>query len=216
MVRIYHHIWPGENDVGLDIGKSQKKRIFDNIKDEFFYYPNIVKYTENECHTILKMLVEIQEFDGEDYLFFLNNKGATKPNEPYQIQWREYLESSLIDDYKSHIQLLNSGFDTSGVLLNYKNNTLDFMKYWGGNFYPGGFWWTKVKLFNRLTVNLKKQWGPDFNRYSSESNLFKFVYNCNSGTLYPSFENFQIFYEYIVKENQINKDSFETKLKHFL
>jgi hypothetical protein len=119
MIRVYQHIWPGNTDVGLEIGRVQKQRIFQSINDEFTYHPNIVKYTENECHTLLKMLEEIKQFDGDDYILFVNNKGATKPNEPYQKEWREYLESSLIDDYKSHIELLNQGFDTSGVLLNY-------------------------------------------------------------------------------------------------
>ncbi len=217
MLRIYHHIWPGENGVGLDIGKTQKERLFNNIKDEFTYHPNIAKYTENECPTILKMLEEIREFDGEDCILYIHTKGASKPNELYEKEWREYLELSLIDDYKSHIEVLNNGFDTSGVLLNYKNSGLDFMKYWGGSFYPGNFWWSKVKTFNKLTVNLKKQWGFEFNnRYSAESKLFTFVHNWNPCTLYPSFENFKILYEYIVKENQINKESFETRLKKFL
>lgn len=219
MIRIYHHIWPGENNIGLTIGTKQTDRIFNNIKDEFTYHSNIVKYDENECHTLLKMLEEIQKFDNDDYILFLNNKGATKPNEPYQKEWREYLESSLIDDYKSHIQLLDSGFNTSGVLLNYKNSALDFMKYWGGNFYPGGFWWARVDTFNNMTINLDKhwkRWGTPMSRYASESNFFTFVYKWNPGVLYPSFENFQIFYDYIIKENEINKDSFDNRLKEFL
>lgn len=215
MIRVYQHIWPGNNDVGLEIGRVQKERIFKNIKDEFTFHPNIVKYTQNECHTLLKMLEEIREFDDDDYILFVNNKGATKPNEPYQKEWREYLESSLIDDYKSHIGLLNKGFDTSGVLLNYKNSALDFMKYWGGAFYPGGFWWTRVKLFDRLMVNLKNEWGVDVGRYASESKFFTFIHKWNPATLYPSFDNFEIFYEYIVKENQINKEALDN-LKTFL
>lgn len=216
MIRIYHHIWPGENGVGLKIGELQKERIFNNIKDNFSYHPINVKFTENECLSLLTMLDEIKEFDGEDYILFSNNKGATKPNEPYQKEWREYLESSLIDDYKSHIEMLNKGYDTSGVLLNYKNSALDFMKYWGGAFYPGNFWWSKVKTFNKMTVNLKKKWKPDEGRYSSESNFFTYIHKWNPGTLYPSFENFKIFYDYIVKENQINKESFENRIKTFL
>jgi hypothetical protein len=204
MIRVYHHIWPGESGIGLSIGESQKQRIFHSIKDEFTYHPNIVNYTQNECHTLLKMLEEIKQFDDNDYILFVNNKGATKPNEPYQKEWREYLELSLIDDYKSHITMLDSGFDTSGVLLNYKNSALDFMKHWGGSFYPGGFWWTQVKMFGKMIVNLKSQWGSDITRYASESNFFIFIQNWNPATLYPSFENFQIFYQYIIKENAIN------------
>lgn len=216
MIRVYHHIWPGVDNVGLNIGVDQKERIFRNIKDEFTYHPNVVKYTENECHTLLKMLEEISEFDSEDYILFINNKGATKPNEPYQKEWRDYLETSIIDDYKSHIEMLNKGFDTSGILLNYKNSALDFMKYWGGNFYPGGFWWTQVKIFDRLSINLKKHWGPNVTRYSSESNFFTFIHNWNPATLYQSFENFQIFYRYIIQENEINKESFDNRIKTFL
>ena len=216
MIRIYHHIWPGNGDVGLDIGRAQTERIFHNIKDEFTYHPNIVNYAENECHTLLKMLEEIKQFNNEDYILFINNKGATKPNEPYQKEWRDYLETSIIDDYTSHIQMLNKGFDTSGVLLNHKNSALDFMKYWGGSFYPGGFWWTQVKMFDKLMVNLKNYWSDDVSRYASESNFFTFIHNWNPTTLYPSFENFQIFYKYIIKENEINKESFNNRLKHFL
>jgi hypothetical protein len=215
MIRVYHHIWPGLNGVGLEIGKLQKERIHNNIKDTFTYHPNIVKYTENECHTLLKMLEEIKEFDNKDYVLFSNNKGATKPNEPYQKEWREYLESSIIDNYKLHIQMLNNGFDTSGVLLNSKNSAPDFMKYWSGPFYPGNFWWAKVGTFNKMMVNLKEKWGPDIGRYASESKFFTFIHKWNPATFYPSFENFQIFYEYIVMENQINKEALD-KLKSFL
>lgn len=216
MIHIYHHIWPGKHDVGLIIGEIQKERIFNNITDEFIYHSNIVKYTENECHTLLKMLEEIKTFHNDDYILFVNNKGATNPTEPYQKEWREYLESSLIDDYKSHIKMLNDGFDTSGVLLNYKNSALDFMKYWGGAFYPGGFWWTQIKTLNKININLAEHWGMNVSRYASESNFFTFVHNWNPTTLYPSFENFSILYDYIVKENEINKESFQTRIKTFL
>ena len=214
MLRIYHHIWPGGD--GLDIGKNQKERIFNNIVDEFIYYPNIVNINQNECDTLLKMLEEIKKFDKEDCILFLHTKGATKPNQLYEKEWREYMELSVIDDYKSHIVNLNNGFDTSGVLLNYKNSALDFMKYWGVGFYSGNFWWAKVKTFNKITVNIKKQWGTNVSRYASESNFFTFIQKWNPTTLYPSFENFKVFYDYIVKENEINKESFENRLKTFL
>jgi hypothetical protein len=213
MLRIYHHIWSGGG--GLNIAAEQENRIFKNIQSEFTYHPNIVDNTQNECHTLLKMLDEIKQFDIEDCVLFLHTKGATKPDELYEKEWREYMELSIIDDYKTHIQILNSGFDTSGVLLNYKNTAPDFMKYWSGPFYPGNFWWAKVKIFDKMMVNLKTEWGMDIGRYASESKFFTFIHKWNPATFYPSFENFQIFYEYIVKENDINKDSLN-RLKSFI
>jgi hypothetical protein len=214
MIHIYHHIWPG--GTGLEIADHQKNRLFNNISEKFIYHPNIVDIDENECHTILKMLDEIKKFDNNDYILFMHTKGATKPNELYKKEWREYVELSLIDDYKSHIKILENGFDTSGVLLNYKNLTLDFMKYWGMGFYTGNFWWAKVKTFNKATVDIKKQWGNKITRYASECIFFNFIYKWNPGTLYPSFENFQIFYKYIIQENEINKNVFENRIKTFL
>jgi hypothetical protein len=204
MIHIYHHIWPG--GVGLEIAEKQKNRLFNSIADNFTYHPNIVSINQNECHTLLKMLNEIKEFDSEDYVLFLHTKGASKSNEAYEKEWREYMELSLIDNYKEHVRLLDDGFDTSGVLNNFNGLGPDFIKYWGCGSYGGNFWWAKVDCFNRMSKNIKNMWGRLEDRHMSEWCFLSKIYKWNPAVINPSFDNFNTFYEYIVKENQIAKD----------
>jgi len=198
MLRVYHHIWPG--GAGLEIAKEQEKRLFENIKEEFIYYPNIVDVKENECHSLLRLLENIKEYNSEDYILFLHTKGATKPNELYEKEWREYMELSLIDDYKSHIQMIENGYDSSGVLMAKDGHD----RHWSGGFYGGNFWWTKVKLLNRVPKNIKEIWGTLDNRHLSEWCFLNKIENWKPGVTTPSFENFNNFYNYIKEESNFN------------
>lgn len=199
MIHIYHHIWIG--GVGLEIAEKQKNRLFNSIADNFTYHPNIVSINQNECHTLLKMLNEIKEFDSEDYVLFLHTKGASKSNEAYEKEWREYMELSLIDDYKTHINLIDTGFDTSGVLM--AKDGFGHDRHWAGGFYGGNFWWTKVKLLNRVPTNIKEMWGTLENRHMSEWCFLNKIENWNPGIVTPSFENFSNFYNYIKTESDV-------------
>ena len=212
MIHIYHHIWPG--GVGLQIANEQKKRLYDNIKDEFIYHPNIIEINQHETHTFLKILNEITQFHTDDYILYIHTKGATKPNELYEIEWREYMELSLIDNYKTHIQILNSGYDTSGVLMNIQNKNGDTLKYWGGNFYAGNFWWTKVDFINQLPKTFVDSLDIT-NRYLIEGGIFNKMNKWNAGVLNPSFDNFSNLYNYIKKESSINSARiYITRLSH--
>jgi len=193
MIRIYHHIWPG--GIGLQIAEQQKNRIFKNITQDFTYHPNIVEIEQNECHTLLKMLKDVENFDNQDYILYIHTKGSSKPNELYEIEWREYMELSLIDDYKTHIKKMNEGFHTSGVLMNIKD--------WGGDIYSGNFWWTTVKFIKLIPKNIEKKWDVK-NRYSAENDFFSRIKEWKPGIIYPPFTNFNNFYNYIKKETHIN------------
>lgn len=206
MIHIYHHIWTG--GPGLEIAQQQKNRLFDNIKDEFIYHPNIVKINENECYTLLKLMDELKLYDVNDYILYIHNKGATKPNETYEKEWREYMELSLIDDYKSHLELLQSGFDTSGILNNYKGLGPEFIQYWGCGSYGGNFWWAKINSLRRMTVNIKKTWGNLEDRHMAEWCFLSKIHKWNPGILNPPIEQFNNFYQYVLTENEIAKEFF--------
>jgi len=200
MIHIYHHIWKG--GTGLQISKQQKERLYNNITDEFIYHPNITDVNQHEGHTLLKMLDEIKEFDNEDYILYIHTKGASKSNELYEIEWREYMELSLIDDYKIHIKMLEDGYDSSGVLM--ANDELQFIRHWAGGFYGGNFWWTKVKLLNRIPKNIKEMWGKMEDRHMAEWCFLNKIDNWNLGVVNPSFKNFVNFHKFIKEESAIN------------
>jgi hypothetical protein len=201
MIHIYHHIWPG--GAGLHIAKEQKERLYNNIKDEFKYYPNIVDIDLHETHTFLKILNEVKEFNTNDYILYIHTKGATKPNELYEIEWREYMELSLIDDYRTHIKMIDNGYDTSGVLMNIQNQNNDILKYWGGEFYGGNFWWANVKFIKQIPKNIKDTWDME-NRCLMEGGIFNKIDKWNPNVVNPSFVNFTNFYDYIKKESLVN------------
>jgi len=122
MIRIYHHIWPGDtsDNIGLKIAEEQRERVFNQITDEFTYHPNIVNINENECHIFLKIFEEAGGFDNTDYILYIHTKGASKPTKLYEIEWRKYMESSLIDNYKNFYNYIKSGNDRKTPILKSK------------------------------------------------------------------------------------------------
>ena len=222
MIRIYHHIWSGDtsDNIGLKIAEEQKERVFNQITDEFTYHPNIVNINENECHTFLKILEEVRGFDATDYILYIHTKGASKPTKLYEIEWRKYMELSLIDNYKQHIKLLDMGFDTSGVLMridNYIEECPDIIKYWGdNNFYSGNFWWTTAKSINRIPKYVKNIWGTLENRYVCETYFINQIDNWNPAVLYPPLDNFKNFYNYIKSGNDRKNPNLNGKIKNII
>jgi len=199
MIHVYHHIWSG--GAGIEIAKEQKKRLYENISDEFIYHPNTVGIKENECHTLIKMLDEIKKFNDDDYVLYFHTKGASKPNELYEIEWREYMELSLIDDYKTHVKMLDDGFDVSGVLMGSEDS---FIRFWSGGFYGGNFWWTRVKFLNKIPKNIKEIWGTLQDRHMAEWCFLNKIDGWKPGVIKPSFDKFDNFYDFIKKESAIN------------
>jgi hypothetical protein len=222
MIRVYHHIWPfgTPNNIGLKIAEEQRERLVNQITDKFTYHPNIVNINENECHTFLKILEEVKEFDNTDYILYIHTKGASKPTKLYEIEWRKYMESSLIDNYKEHIKLLNMGFDTSGVLMridNYMEKYPDIIKYFGyNNFYSGNFWWTTVKSINRIPKYIKNMWGTLENRYFGETYFINQIDEWNPAVLYPPLDNFKNFYNYVKLTNDHLNPNLNGKIKNII
>ena len=222
MIRIYHHIWPGDtlDNIGLKIAEEHRERVFNQITYEFTYHPNIVNINENECHTFLKMLKEIKEFDNTDYILYIHTKGASKPTKLYEIEWRKYMELSLIDNYKEHIKLLNMGFDTSGVLMRIDNHIFkypDIIKYWGNNdFYSGNFWWTTVKSINRIPKYVKNVWGTLENRYFGETYFINRIPGWNPAVMYPPLDDYKNFYNYIKSGNERLNPNLNRKIKNII
>lgn len=170
MIRVYHHIWPF--NFGLSISEEQKKRVYQFIKDDFTYHPNMVEKHENENQTLQKLINEIDLYDNDDFVLYIHTKGATY-NKLVQRQWREYMESDLIDDYKSHINILLKGFDTSGVLMG--------IPVWSDRIYGGNFWWAKVEFLKKIPKNLNEH--LNFNvRHDAEFKFLQLVPDWNPYT----------------------------------
>ena len=157
MIKIYHHIYPTKN--GLDIADQQVQRIDKNVIEEFEYIPNVVKRYQSEIWTLNKLQNDCKELDDNTPILYIHTKGATKPTIE-RLQWREYMESELIDNYKFHLDILSKGFSSSGVLMG--------IPYWsvtpsGDNFYGGNFWWTTSGYIKTLPQDLG--WGDwDINK----------------------------------------------------
>jgi hypothetical protein len=184
MIRVYHHIWDfGE---GLSIAQEQKERLFNNIKDEFTYHPNFAQQHENEYYTFLKMINDIPNFDNNDYILYIHTKGASG-NTQIRRQWREYMELSLIDDYKSHLKALDLKFDTSGVLMG--------IPYWSENIYGGNFWWTTVKFLNLIPKNFTQLIDIQ-NRHHAESLFLQLVNGWNPHNIRCFGEKYRHLYEF--------------------
>lgn len=189
MIRVYHHIWPF--NFGKEIAENQKRRIEKSITKEYTYHPNIVEYDQNENHTLQKLINEIDEYDDNDIILYLHTKGATY-NKLYQKQWREYMERDLIDDYESHINMINKGFDTSGVLMG--------IPIWSDNIYGGNFWWVKSESIKKIPKDLNNHLNFD-TRHDAEFKFLKLIPNWNPYSKpFFKFGNNDEFCFFIVKD----------------
>jgi hypothetical protein len=84
------------------------------------------------------------------------------------------------------------------------NDELQFIRHWAGGFYGGNFWWTKVKLLNRIPKNIKEMWGKMEDRHMAEWCFLNKIDNWNLGVVNPSFKNFVNFHKFIKEESAIN------------
>jgi len=186
MIRIYHHIWPfveGEN-----IAKQQKERIDTWIREEFTYHPNVVDHNQNELFTLIKLVEEIDSYDDNDFILFIHTKGASNPT-LVRSEWREYMELEVIEDYKTHIEALKRGYDTSGCLMG--------IPYWSENIYGGNFWWATAKFIKKIPKNYQYDMKS---RHQGEGNFLQLVEGWSPHTK-PFFKKRELnnFSLYIVK-----------------
>jgi hypothetical protein len=184
MIRIYYHVYgvddvekiideqltllnkieePFKLTVGLSV--SDESYNYDNLLDKI--NPNIIKYKENEFLTL--NLIQQDNIEDEDYVFYFHTKGASKVNTNlYELEsnWRKNLNYYLITKYVEVIKNLKE-HNTFGYQLEELDN--------GINIYSGNFWWATGKYIKSInTDNVDKT-----DRYNAELNFIQNGENWN-------------------------------------
>lgn len=194
MINIIQHVYP--NELGIKIAQDQLNRISLKIKQPFNFIKNEVNLNQTELDTYKKLLNEwVEGFNDNDQILFIHTKGATRDNK-IKREWREYLERELIDNYEYHINALNLGFDTSGVLMG--------IPHWSEGFYPGNFWWANAKFIKRINKNIIDTFP---NRWHAELNFLSSISDWNPHSKANiNFNKTKNFYYYI-KNQDITKET---------
>lgn len=184
MIRIYYHVYAVK---GVEEIIDEQLTLLDKIKEPYelsvglsvsdstFNYdhllkrinPKIIKNYNNEFLTL--NLIEQDNIDDDDYIFYLHTKGASKINTGrYELEsnWRRILNYNLIIEYNKALSSLENS-NTYGFQLEELDN--------GINVYSGNFWWATgnyIKTIN--TENIDKS-----NRYNAELNFIQNGINWN-------------------------------------
>lgn len=182
MIYCYHHIWPFERGVG--IGKRQKERILENIKD-IEYRPNVVPRNENENHTLHKLWEDAKLMQNNDVVLYIHNKGATKKGDDAlgMDELTDIIESEVIDNHQHYINVLQEdNYSTAGILCG--------VPFWSDTFYAGNIFWVRARYLKDLPPTDY----PYINSYGAEAMFlqrgnwkpYSRVYKVNHN-LYPNF-----------------------------
>ena len=188
MIKIYYHVY-GIDDVDeiIDeqlallnkINEPFKITVGLSVSDEFYNYdyllnkinPKIIKHAENEFLTL--NLIEQDNIEDDDYVFYFHTKGASKLNSPLyekEFNWRQLLNFKLITQYQSVIKNLQE-YNTFGYQLEELDNGIDI--------YSGNFWWATGKYIKTInTENIDKS-----SRYNAELNFIQNGDNWNPNFL---------------------------------
>jgi hypothetical protein len=154
MLYIYHHIYPSTS--GHIIKEEQKNRIYEKIDIEFTYIENIVELDKNEWPTIIKLYNDAKKYNDDDIILYIHTKGAVN-NFIYNKEWRDFMETELIDNYSFYLDKIKIGFNTSGCLMG--------IPHWSPTFYGGNFWYMQCKYLK--TIKYNDNWNFK-NRYEPE------------------------------------------------
>jgi hypothetical protein len=136
------------------IGSLEQRKLLEKFlinvypKLKIAYYSQIPE--EYEFPTI-----ELIENDHSDYVgFYFHTKGVTRPYETIINYWREYLNESILNQWRLHYGNVSTVYDASAV---------NFLK--SPDHFSGNFWW-----FNRRYIdNLPKVKDLDHSyRYHAE------------------------------------------------
>jgi len=178
MIRIYYHVYGIDNvDEIIDeqlalleaIEEPFKLTVGLSVSNEMYNYnnllnkinPKIIKYNENEFITL--DLMQQDDIEDEDYIFYFHTKGASKLKlELYRKEsdWRKILNHYLIVRYSDALKNLND-YNTFGFQLEELEN--------GINIYSGNFWWATGKYIKTInTNNVDKS-----DRYNAELNFIQ-------------------------------------------
>lgn len=179
MIRIYYHIYGVDNvDEIVDeqitllntIKEPFKLTVGLSVSNESYNYnnllnkinPSIIKYNENEFLTL--NLIQEDDIEDDDFIFYLHTKGASKLKSSLyekESDWRKILNYYLIVKYESVLKNLD-GYNTFGYQLEELENGIDI--------YSGNFWWATGKYVKTInTDNVDKS-----DRYNAE---LKFIQN---------------------------------------
>ena len=125
-------------------GESSK---FDSIQHltkyhnvEIVHTNNSIEYYEYPTLNFLKKTIDNSE---DCYVLYFHVKGASKNIHKPIRDWRFLLEYYNIVQYKKCIDLLDSGYDTVGIL-----HSEGMISNWPH--YSGNFWWTNSNHIKRL------------------------------------------------------------------
>lgn len=198
MLYIYHHIYPSES--GMIIKEEQKKRIYEKINVEFEYIPNIVSDKENEWPTLIKLYNDVKNYKDDDIILYIHTKGAVN-NYLYNVEWRDCMETELIDNYLFYLDKINVGFNTAGCLMG--------IPHFSETFYGGNFWYIKCEYLKTITYN--NYW--DFtNRHTTEGDFIQRGKNWKPyNNPLIDFQKYPNFYQTIFLES--HHKSIVTRLK---
>ena len=184
MIRIYYHVYgidgvdtiideqltllnsikePFELNIGLSV--SDESYDYDNILNNM--NPKIIRYKENEFLTL--NLIQQDDINDDDYIFYFHTKGASKINtELYEKEssWRKNLNYYLITKYTEVIENLKE-YNTFGYQLEELDNGIEI--------YSGNFWWATGEYIKTInTTNVDKS-----DRYNAELNFIQNGKNWN-------------------------------------
>jgi hypothetical protein len=184
MIRVYYHLYaidgveniideqltllnkikePFELTVGLSV--SNESYNYDYLLDKV--HPSIIKCSENEFLTL--NLIQQDEIEDDDYIFYFHTKGASKINTKLyekESNWRKILNYHLIVRYVDVLKYLKE-YNTFSFQLEELENGVDI--------YSGNFWWSTGKYIKSInTDNVDKT-----DRYNAELNFIQNGENWN-------------------------------------
>jgi hypothetical protein len=184
MIRVYYHLYaidgveniideqltllnkikePFELTVGLSV--SNESYNYDYLLDKV--HPSIIKCSENEFLTL--NLIQQDEIEDGDYIFYFHTKGASKINTKLyekESNWRKILNYHLIVRYVDVLKYLKE-YNTFSFQLEELENGVDI--------YSGNFWWATGKYIKTInTINVDKT-----DRYNAELNFIQNGENWN-------------------------------------
>ena len=175
MIKIYYHVYGIDNvneiideqltllnkikepfklTVGLSV--SNESYNYDYLLDKI--NPKIIKHGENEFLTL--NLIELDDIEDDDYIFYFHTKGASKLNTNLykkEYSWRQLLNFILITQYQNAIKNLEE-YNTFGYQLEELSNGIDI--------YSGNFWWSTgkyIKTINTETVDKSDRYNAELN-----------------------------------------------------
>lgn len=145
-----------------------------------------VSDTVNHCeYPTLTFLQEQVIKDPECAVFYFHLKGVSRNTGPSK-DWRLFLEYWNIDNWRANVEMLEQGYETSGV--NYTVSP-------EGNHWPhysGNFWWARgdyIKRLRQLPDPKLPFPGPvsEFTGYTYDSTQFKFDHEAWIGSGQPNY-----------------------------